>query len=208
MKKTVILVVVVLSLVLGGISGGLAYAQTDHQSPRGQKLIGLGFYGVSAEPISVNEALALSYYWNSGFDITNPNCESSLTIIYLAIIDEDGNVVAEGTPEQWNEPYIPEKLGPHQIWYFNLSEFLAETEVIGDTPPFYTVEISWTTAKRDARAAAGAGSSSSRPLTGWSHSFAYTFTYVGDLDSAIPWQEQIDGVDVTAMDRGMHNFLR
>lgn len=196
MKKTVILVVVALGLILGGISGGLAYAQTDHQPPRGQKLIGgLGIYGVSAEPIYVNEDLSLAYYWNTTFTITNPNCERSLTINYLAIIDGDGNVVAEGTPEQWNEPYIPEELSPHQIWGCGLHDFLAETGVIGDTPPSYTVEISWS-------------GPASRPLTGRVNVFAYTFKIFGGVDPAIPMEEQVDDADLVAEGYEMWNFHR
>ncbi|MBA7613204.1 hypothetical protein ES703_20449 [subsurface metagenome] len=208
MKKTVILVVVTLGLILGSIAGGLAYAQTDHQPPRGQKLIGLGIYGVSAEPTYVNEALTLAYYWNTAFDIINPNCDQSLTITYLAIIDEDGNVVAEGTPEQWNEPYIPEELGPHQIWHFGLNDFLAETGVIGETPPSYTIEISWTSLGGAAIGGARGGSAASHPLTGWAHGFMYIFTFVGDFDPAIPWEEQVDDVDLTAYECEMVNFQR
>ncbi|MBA7697306.1 hypothetical protein ES703_105969 [subsurface metagenome] len=76
-----------------------------------------------------------------------------------------------------------------------LNDFLAETGVIGETPPSYTVEISWS-------------GKASRPLTGWVNVFAYTFKIFGDFDPAIPLEEQVDDADLVAEGYKMLNFDR
>jgi len=197
MKRKVILAIVAIALLISGVAGGIAYSQMDHQPPRGQKLIGMGWCGLSEA--SGDEALALSYYWNTDLRITNPNDVRTLTIAYFAIMDEEGNVVVEGTPEQLNEgaseeTYVPEELGPHEIWGFHLSSFIGGPPgVIGETPPSYTVEITWT-------------GQASRPLIGWVQPFALMLTFLGGFDLNIPWEEQVDDVDLTTLGWEMANF--
>ena len=195
MKKKAILLALSIVLVIGCVAGGLVYAQTSHSPPKGQKLVGMGYYGSSAEVETLGD-LARSRYFDTAFDVTNPNCSKSISITYVSVMDGDGNIVAEGTPAELSSHSVPAQLGPHEFWSFSLAEFFTQPPLLtGDSPPPYTVEISW----------AGNGD---RPLTGWCHRFMMTFKYVGGYDPSIPWEQQVDDADTEVFETEMVNFSR
>jgi hypothetical protein len=193
MRKKAILLAFAVVLVIGCVAGSIAYAATSHSPPKGHKLVGMGYYGVSAEVETLGN-LARSRYVDTAFDLTNPNCSKNISITYVSVMDEDGNVVAEGTPAQLSSHSVPAKLGPHEFWSFSLAEFFTQQPLLmGDSVPPYTVEISWT----------GNGD---RPLTGWCHRFMETFKFVGGYDPNIPFEQQVDDADTEAWETEMVNF--
>jgi len=195
MKKKAILLALTIVLVIGCVAGSIAYAATSHNPPKGQKLISMGYYGVSAEGSTIGDC-NYSHYFDTGFDITNPNCSKSISITYVSLMDEDGNVVAEGTPSQLSSPSVPAQLGPHQTWSFTLAQFFNEPPLIsGDSAPPYTIEVSW----------AGAAD---RPLSGWGHEFALTFKVFGAYDPNTPFEQQVDDMDMEVWETEMVNFSR
>jgi len=133
----------------------------------------------------------LAYYVDTAFTVTNPNCEGSITITYFAILDEDGNVVIEGTPQQLNN--VPDELGPHEIWQFDLVYFVGSPPMSDETPTYWTVEITF-------------NSTGDRPLIGWFQPHFHTFTFFGKIKPNQPWEKQVDDVDVTSGGCQMMNF--
>ena len=112
---------------------------------------------------------------------------------------ENGTVVKEGTPEQWNETawnktYVPEELGPHEIWKFDLVYFVGKPKMTDETAASWTVEIIW------------GGRSKQLPLIGSCQPHFHMYMFLGDFDKNIPWQEQVDFIDIASWSTQMVNF--
>jgi len=146
-KKIIIIAVsVTLALVMG--VGGVGYAMT-HTDWGGHKLIGVGEMGNTSDP-------NWSQYqeWDTWFTITNPNCDKTLTIEWVSVIDQDENPVWEGPG--------PGELSPHEVWQLSLAGRLPGEP---DTLPLkkYTVEVTWS----GAAYSWWLGWGRVRPLIGW-----------------------------------------
>lgn len=134
MRRKAILVVLAIVLVLGGIGGGIAYAiDNGHQPNYGNKLVGIGSYGFSEDPIKG------TFEFGAHFGITNPDCVHSIKITRIALLDSAGDVVWEESPIDLPEP-LPEYLSPHQSVKISLQPAPGAGEPALDT---YTVEIAW-----------------------------------------------------------------
>jgi len=192
MKKKIILIVLALALVIGAVAGGITYAQVDHNPPKGHKLIGTGMLGNSESPRGEMGGTAVEFEFGTGFEITNPNCDKSLTIEYVAIMDEDGNVVVEGTPLAMN---LAETIGPHDIWMVPLIVPGGSPPMIGDEPSNYTVEITWS-------------GHADRDLIGWSMTGARTYVCTNGYDPNVPFDDQVDDYDLVLMKTQMVNYPR
>lgn len=195
MKKKIILVMLALALVIGGVAGGVAYAQIDHNSPKGSKLTGLGLYGLGADPSEATEDLVGGFFWGTEFRITNPNCYKTLYLMYVSITDADGNVCLQGTPDLWG---LPKEIGPHDILFFELELPGGPPPIIGDAgiPHAYTVELTW-----QGRA--------DRDLIGWAQPYGVYHLSLDGYEPGIPFNKQVDDVEiVTYSATGMVNFPR
>ena len=128
-------------LVAGGLSG-FAYAQTNgHEPMTGQKLVSYGVYIVWTFP-------GQNYVNNleTGFLLTNPDCVSEIDIERISIFGCDGTALYEGplrvkVNDHWEVYTGP--LQPHEkiqtgLSYYDLPPINLEIEM------WYTVEIFWT----------------------------------------------------------------
>jgi len=185
-KRKIILISLAVTLALAVGVGGFVYAYNgDHEDVGGNKLLGvgeMGYYNYDCE-----EPYDWWHYqaWDTQFIITNPNCETPLTIEWVAVIaGEDTpiwdaeDVIGEGTPANWNEwvggPMVPSGLSPHEVWQIRLSELIAcacdggSPEGWVDEYPLskYTLEVTWSGARYTGWWWWGYWRSG-RPLTGW-----------------------------------------
>ena len=126
--KRIIIVLLAVGILIGGLSG-YAYAATQHQVVKDNKIVGFAPYGTSENGQQVFDAV---------FVYSNPDCERNITIKQISIIRADGVVVYETYPDA--------PLEPHQTRIINLSNFgIPAPSSLPDqgTIRFYTVEISW-----------------------------------------------------------------
>ena len=165
MKRLFILLTVL--MLLAGLAGGYAYAQTTHQPMLGQKLVGWGPAGVTlgADP-SISATL---------IKLTNPDCLGEIKIDRVSVFKDDGTVIYEGPPivgapgEELTE--LTDPLQPHESANIFLPLYVIAYEMgidpldFNENPPpditewpnsaYYSVEIFWNGAK------------GGLPLTGW-----------------------------------------
>lgn len=157
--KKIVLAAIVAVMLLATIGGTVVYAQAQHQPPRGQKLVGIGMWSWPA-----NEPAPSFWSFITIFNVTNPNCRGDIEIEWLSIIDMNGESVFEGAPGTYHnyqsntdDLVVPDALAPHQIWQFQLAQFVAETTPCAwesEVPlAHYTVEVTWS--GRAARALEG-----------------------------------------------------
>ena len=139
MKRIITILLALVLLVTGGLSG-FAYAQVNgHQPMTGQKLVGYGPCMVDAD-----------IYFEGVFYFTNPDCVSEITIEQVSIIKEDGTVIHEGELLDREGNPLSQTLGPHEAGAIVLSDYVARYYGLGrwDYRDFprggYTVEIFWT----------------------------------------------------------------
>jgi len=205
-KKKLILIGVAIALAVG--VGGLAYAKvTEHQDVGGHKLIGVGEMGYY-----YNETIWEQYeWWDTNFIITNPNCDKYITIEWVSLIAGDGSakwdaeeVIAEGTPDDWNDWFdygmgtpkfgsIPDDLSPHEVWQVSITELLSgifswDPYVIIDESDLskYTLEVTWSGVKWRGWwgwSWWGGCWGYDRPLVGWQKEKCGTYTE--SMDGAI-----------------------
>jgi len=152
MKKLIIIVLAV--VLLAGLGGGYAYAQTVHQPMVGEKLIGFGPSGIAPG----NQAFIMA----TEFFLTNPDCVSEITINRISVIKADGTPIYEGpllVGMQGEE--FTGTLKPHQIvdaflpYYIIVYELGYDPNNLPSTNPkdywpdlgYYTFEVSWTGSK-------------------------------------------------------------
>ena len=142
----------------------------------GLKLIGQGSYAEWEMGGTYN-------YLKSGFNFTNPDCVSEITIDRVSIFDIHGDVVYEDPllwltreddeleAEEWTEP-----MKPHETRFIELGEYIewvkwepapAEHDIEG---MLYTVEIFWTWTDKKGL-----------PLTGWALTAYALFDNEGNL---------------------------
>jgi hypothetical protein len=151
-KKKIILISVAVTLALVLSVGGLAPVLADnlHPMPRKYRLLGVGWCAKYED--EQPELWKSTQTLDTMFIITNPNCNRTIHLDWLFIIDENEEIVKERE--------INEELSPHQVWEFYLSEELIdgkkeekeeeeeeeEYTVLWKPPepvPKYTVEIMW-----------------------------------------------------------------
>jgi len=188
-KKIIIIAVsVTLALVMG--VGGLIFAKNgDHEETGAHKLIGVGEMGYEDFEFSppILGPTEDYYYegeirgWDTQFIITNPNCEKYLTIEWVALIESDEDLIAQGMPKDWNNFFegdvIPLELSPHEVWQVSLAKLLYMLEHHGNVPSDnelylfiadedldkYTLEVTWSGVSWSW----WSGWGKLRPLTGW-----------------------------------------
>ena len=129
MKKRIILIVLALALVIGGVAGGITYAQGEHQPNYGNKLVGTLTFGYTMEPQG-------NLTFGGHFVITNSDCLHDIIMTRLAVLDSLGDVIVEGPPGDF--PSWPVFLGPHMSLFIPVEDLPLgpELEVI-------TIEIAW-----------------------------------------------------------------
>ena len=142
-KKKIILISVAVTLALVLSVGGLApvLAVTVHPMSGKSRLLGVGW--CARYDYEVAEVRKDTQTLDTMFIITNPNCNRTIHLDWLFIIDENEEIVKERE--------INEELSPHKVWEFYLSEELNEdveeyVDVLWQPPehvPKYTVEIMW-----------------------------------------------------------------
>jgi hypothetical protein len=139
-KRKIILISVAVTLALVLSVGGLApvLANNLHPMPGKNRLLGVGW--CARYDYEVPEVRKSTQALDTMFIITNPNCNRTINIDGLIIIDEDEDIVYEEE--------MDEELSPHQVWEFYLSEYIdvEEDDVLWKPPehvPKYTVEIMW-----------------------------------------------------------------
>jgi hypothetical protein len=181
-KKKILLMVLVVCLVLGGISG-VIYANSEHEYLQGNKLVGHVWAGAL-----VNESERYSFI--PYFHISNLDCSKDITINQLSVIasytDDDGELITEkiyegslidfhikSSGERGNA--IINTLAPHQSFVLDLGVYLGEYAEWRENNPryYYTVEIFW-----ESEGAA-------IPLTGWQS----TWTFVSDPNTGAAIRE-------------------
>ncbi len=87
MKKLIIILTTV--VLLAGVGGGYAYAQTTHHPMVGQKLIGSGSFGKVFEATDIHPgSVGLTMFY-----LTNPDCVSKITIDRISVFAANGDVV-------------------------------------------------------------------------------------------------------------------
>lgn len=149
MRKKAILLALSIVIVIGCVAGSIAYAATSHNPPSGAKLVGVGW---STYPS--NSPANDFWTFSTMFDITNPNCDTAIDIKWMSILDMDGNSVFEGAPGTYHDYMmntdtlvLPAKLNPHQIWQFQLRQYLESVTPFqwesDSLLSHYTVEITW-----------------------------------------------------------------
>jgi len=192
MKKKIIVIVlaVVLLLTLGG---GVAYARTG-QCQTGHKLIGVGYMGHSlgdlVPPPPSPPSYQENYWWDTFFIVTNPNCDSSLTIEWLTVTRQNGYLVKQ---EQ-----VSKTLSPHEVWAIGLSEFLGPGEPPVDIYIPYTLEITWEGASYNHWFKPGWGNE--RPLIGWTKEKCwYWLRPAGEPDTMPPMMSPSLAISETPM---------
>jgi hypothetical protein len=202
MKKKLFLALT-LVLLAGIIASGTAYAVT-HQAVKGAKLIGVAMCGRNPMPTEATDDFFIVQYVDTQIKITNPNCSKSVTVPYLAILREDGTVVHEGTPKQWNDNGwvgspdpnpVPEELGPHQIWQCAIVYLLNGAPTVpNETFPMFTVEITWSGAV-------------DRPLIGTLMVHAMSGYFDGFVPGT-PFEDQAKSIQQMATETSMESFSR
>lgn len=140
MKRKILLVATVVSVLAATIFGGLVYAAPASAPPAPNKLVGFGVVGCGG--------LDPQTRWETRLLITNPNTLDTINLNMVRIYDRDGVKQYEGPflrmfllGEQLTPPY-PEvtTLQPHQMELMRLSQW---TGGVDDAPQTYTVEIFW-----------------------------------------------------------------
>ncbi|HEY94524.1 MAG TPA: hypothetical protein G4O15_06250 [Dehalococcoidia bacterium] len=156
MKKRILLIALVVCLVFGGI-GGVVYASYEHEPVAGDKLVGCVTMGTIP-----NDTRHLGdYRLYPYFNITNPNCDSSITDIHVSVLrtDRDNGFVEsvyEGPLKVGFAPEGLECLAPHQSVSTHLPGYFDNGgELLAGPTYAYTIEISYGTAEGAA------------PLIGW-----------------------------------------
>jgi hypothetical protein len=86
-----ILIICLAGILLLVAMGGSVYAATNHTYPPGSKLVGMGPIGyiTSGNP-------SIKQVHNTNFNFSNPNCDKSIIITQISILDPTGNVVYQG----------------------------------------------------------------------------------------------------------------
>ena len=167
MKKRLFLVLTVVVLLIAVICG-IVYAQVEHQTVQGSKLVGTGKLGMEEWPGGNTK------HWTT-FRFTNPDCTENITITQISItrsahrqaevvyegphryqrVDEYGNII--------ESRIVDRQIAPHEVWEIHLSRlipdgsgwWLPEPEARKTGLYSYSVEISWEAPKETS------------PLIGW-----------------------------------------
>ncbi|MBA7622915.1 hypothetical protein ES703_30302 [subsurface metagenome] len=198
MSKLTTFLVISGAVVLGlmAAAGTLIQAATGHIDTGGHKLIGVGQMGVVSYSDTVDSIQIQVTRWrDTEFIITNPNCDESLTIEWLALIAGDevccdwngggpcwkaGEIVWEAPPDG---AVIPYQLGPHQVWHINIAELMSWVEGEHTPEEFaekcelgkYTLEVTWSGAYYSGWTG---WSRTRRPLAGWQRENCWSsYTY-------------------------------
>ena len=152
-KRKIILISLAVTLALSVGVGGFVYAVTngnnnyvnnylyEHQDVGGNKLLGVGEMGYEYEE---------SYYypvvhhrsWDTQFIITNPNCDKPLYIEWIALIDSDEYVIAEGTPGDWQELIELWWESPPGTWDKWLEDLYDDLEACEELSGHETIQLS------------------------------------------------------------------
>ena len=198
MSKRKIILIISLAAISAMVfsTGALGQAAIGHIETGGHKLIGVGQMGaISYSYTADTTEIQVKRWRDTEFIITNPNCEKSMDIEYIALIAGDdiccdwngggpcwnaGEIVWEALPDG---AVIPYQLGPHQVWHISIAELMSWVDGVQTPEDFtekcelgkYTLEVTWTGAYYSGWTS---WSRTRRPLAGWQREKCWSlYTY-------------------------------
>lgn len=147
MKKKLLVSLLAVVLIVVGAVGGV-YAVGKHQPAQGNKLIGIGGFGIG------NAGPSITRQWNTGCSITNPDCVDGIALTKVSIIRDTDNpniapeIVYEGPLiSVWVDAGITKRtvitrlINPHECFAIMLSQYMYTG--LGSNPNDPTEDADW-----------------------------------------------------------------